>query len=170
VLAELLHDAREGKLVTRWREELRVYALGLPRLGASTPRSEQPTATGNIARKALASDECLMVSAGHATAALADIDDETERLHQLYTCAVLDVARRKRASWEPYAAQGDWRRGLGRWYADRIATFEQSGYMGIRAARVPAGLRAAVRGERRGRPDDCDRRTVSMGITGPVPG
>jgi hypothetical protein len=108
VLAEVLDDARDGKLATRWREELHAYALGLPRL------------------RAVAADGCLMVGQGRAAAALADIDDETDRLHQLYSCAVLDVTRRKRALWEPYAAQGDWRGALEEWYADRIATLEQS--------------------------------------------
>jgi hypothetical protein len=68
-----------------------------------------------------------MVSEGRAAAAVADIYDETQRLHQLYACAVLDVARCKPALWEPYATQGDWRGALDEWYADSIAALVQSG-------------------------------------------
>jgi hypothetical protein len=131
VLAEVLDDAREGKLAPRWRQELRAYALGLPRLGAlqAPRRGRMPTATdaGDDQPKALAADECLMVSGARAAVALADIDDATERRHQLCACAELDVTRRTRALWEPYAAQGDWRGALDEWYVDRIATLEQSG-------------------------------------------
>jgi hypothetical protein len=152
VLADVLDDARDGKLVARWREELRAYALALPRLGALTPRSGQTPTTdsGGASRpKVLAADECLMVSDGGAAAALANIDDETERLHQLSACAVLDVARRDRASWEPYAAQGDWRRALDEWYADRIATLEQTRYIAGAEPRCDGGERQVLAAQER---------------------
>ena len=129
VLAEVLDDARDGKLATRWHDELRAYALGLPRLGGlGSRRPQTATRTGSAGDgpAALAADGCLLVRQGHAAAALAGIDDETVRLHPLYACAVLDVTRRQRSLWEPYVAQGYWRCALHEWYTDRIATHEQS--------------------------------------------
>ena len=128
VLAEVLDDARDGKLTSHWRAELRAYALGLPKLGGRTARGREAATAGEDANHlpALGADGCLIVNQAGIAAALVEVADETERLHQVYACAMLDVARQPAALWEPYVARGDWRAALDQWYADRIAIFEQA--------------------------------------------
>jgi len=137
VLAEVLDDARDGKLAPNWREELRIYALGLPGRDRD----------GRL--RAMGADRCLMLGDECAATALADVDDEPDRMRQLYACAVLDVARGGCAMWEPYAAQGDWRRALDEWYADSIAGLDHADNIVGAEPRPEGGERRHLTAQRR---------------------
>lgn len=108
-----------GEALARGTSRIRTQIAPTRRVGSAKPADGAHDSRRRSARHS-GSRRLPDSPSGPATAALVAIDNETERLHQLYACAVLDIARCGQALWEPYAARGDWRSALDQWYADRV--------------------------------------------------
>lgn len=107
MLGEVLDDARDGLLLVDWRARLRA-------------RTDAGWA-GIVG--AAASDDCLLTGKGRT--ALTALTDDRRRRAALYLCALRDLSLLPSEEWDPFVADGDWRRALDAWYADRISVIDK---------------------------------------------